>query len=366
MRYIKAATVSAALLLCMAPFAYSHAAEIEGSDYQALIESILDKAAVPFSGRVLLSKNGKLLASVTKGEGITSNSSFVLASQSKQITAVLIMQAVDNGKLNLKHTLNSYLTQQDTSKERQQLTRYDDRITLEQLLSHTSGINDLGNPNIFEPGTSFHYSNLGYTVLAQVLEQVNHLSFQEQITHLAQANQFIGVSARTGSIDMLHSQIASLAYGKTEENGKLSPTDITVTSDLLPAGGIISTAPAFARFIHQLHTGQLMSDASYQLMTQAHTMRPHRWPEINYGYGLQISEYEDITEYSHGGYLPGYMSLSLHYPQVKLSLIMLENTSLSLKDRKRTFSLDDEMRAAMRTLVKPTGSADKNKSEKQY
>ncbi|MFT5234870.1 MAG: hypothetical protein ACI90A_000232, partial [Shewanella sp.] len=44
----------------------------------------------------------------------------------------------------------------------------------------------------------------------------------------------------------------------------------------------------------------------------------------------------------------------------------LENTSLSLKDRKRTFSLDDEMRAAMRTLVKPTGSADKNKSEKQY
>ena len=50
MRYIKTATMSVTLLLCMAQSAYSHPAEIETSDYQALIESILDKAAVPFSG----------------------------------------------------------------------------------------------------------------------------------------------------------------------------------------------------------------------------------------------------------------------------------------------------------------------------
>ncbi|MEC4728188.1 beta-lactamase family protein [Shewanella sp. D64] len=352
MRYIKTATMSVTLLLCMAQSGYSHSAEIESSDYQALIESILDKAAVPFSGRVLLSKNGKLLASVTKGEGITLNSSFVMASQSKQITAVLVMQAVDNGKLNLKHTLNHYLNQQGTTKEFPRFAHYDKRITLEQLLSHTSGINHLGKPNLFKPGTKFHYSNLGYTVLAQVLEQINHLSFQAQITNLDQINQLKGISARTGTIDKLHSQIPSLAYGKVETNRKLSPTDLTITHELIPAGGLMSTAPAFARFMHQLHTGKLMSDTSYALMTQAHTTRPHRWPEMNYGYGLQINEQDGIIEYSHSGYLPGYMSLSLHYPQANLDLIVLESTSLSLNDIKRTFSLHDQMRTAIRTLVK--------------
>jgi len=72
------------------------------------IKEAIDNSLQPFSGSILLTQKGKKLLNMHKGRGINRQSSFVIASLSKQITATLILQAVDAGKLQLDRSLNSY------------------------------------------------------------------------------------------------------------------------------------------------------------------------------------------------------------------------------------------------------------------
>jgi|GEM_PF-5512108 len=74
----------------------------------------IDNSLQPFSGSILLTQKGKPLLNMHKGRGINQQSSFVIASLSKQITATLILQAVDAGKLQLDRSLNSYRFQNET------------------------------------------------------------------------------------------------------------------------------------------------------------------------------------------------------------------------------------------------------------
>ena len=69
----------------------------------------IDESLLPFSGSVILLNNGLPVLALQKGNAISPDSSFVIASLSKQITATLILQAVDAGKLDLHRSLNSYL-----------------------------------------------------------------------------------------------------------------------------------------------------------------------------------------------------------------------------------------------------------------
>lgn len=78
-------------------------------DIKTLIKAAIDDWLQPFSDSVILLENGVPLLELQKGVGINEASSFVMASLSKQITATLILQAVDAGKLDLHRSLNSYL-----------------------------------------------------------------------------------------------------------------------------------------------------------------------------------------------------------------------------------------------------------------
>ncbi|ACA85198.1 serine hydrolase domain-containing protein [Shewanella woodyi] len=322
-------------------------------DYQSLIESMITDSPQPFSGTVLLMQKGKKLVSLSKGDGITQDSSFVLASLSKQITATLIMQAVESGRLTLDSHLNQYLSNDDEPKHsldnKLPLSQgYHEGITIAQLLTHTSGINTQGKPNLFEPGTRFQYSNLGYTLLGQVLEKVNKLSFSEQISQFNKKYKLSGLDAKTGSIDNIRQHLPTLSLGLTETAKGLSQSDLTINTSLIPAGGIISTTRAFSDFQQKLHSGQLISPKSYQLMTTPHTEITFLWPNMHYGYGLRLNFDDNLTEYSHTGYLSGYMSMTLYYPQYNLSLVMLENLSLNLNYLDRVFELHNQIRAAIR------------------
>ena len=334
------------------------------AEIKSLIQAAIMDSPQPFSGSVILLERGKPLFELQKGEGINQDSRFVMASLSKQITATLILQAVDTGKLDLTQTLNYYLFGDATgdnalkgavagtnsSANALNPGRYDERITLHQLLTHTSGVDKLGKANRFEPGSQFEYSNFGYSLLGQVLEKVNHQSFAEQVAQFATRYQLNGLSAELGSIAAIHAKVPSLAVG-LQESEVIAPSDLVLDEALLPAGGLIASAPTYAAFQDLLHAGKLMSAESYQRMTTAHTEIQFLWPNMHYGYGVRINKDDDLVEYSHTGYLTGYMSMTLHYPEFNLDLVMLENLSLNLNDRARVFELHNQIRQIIRSQL---------------
>lgn len=337
----------------------------KSAEIKSLIQAAIKDSPQPLSGSVILLERGKPLFELQKGEGISKDSRFVMASLSKQITATLILQAVDAGKLDLNQTLNHYLLG-DAKGDNKALKavvagtnssanalnpgRYDERITLHQLLTHTSGVDKLGKANRFEPGSQFEYSNFGYSLLGQVLEKVNHQSFAEQVTQFAARYQLNGLSAELGSLEVIHSKVPSLAVG-LQESEVIAPAELVIDEALLPAGGLIASAATYANFQQQLHAGKLLSPASYQRMTTAYIELPFLWPNMRYGYGIRINKDDGLVEYSHTGYLTGYMSMTLHYPEFNLDLVMLENLSLNLNDRARVFELHNQIRQIIRSQL---------------
>ncbi|MCU8091772.1 beta-lactamase family protein [Shewanella sp. SM20] len=333
------------------------------AEIKTLIQAAIKDSPQPFSGSVILLEQGKPQLELQKGEGISQDSRFVMASLSKQITATLVLQALDTGKLDLNQTLNHYLfgdldvearglkaTEAATNTSVLNPSRYDARITLHQLLTHTSGVDKLGKPNRFEPGSQFEYSNLGYSLLGQVLEKINQQSFAKQVAQFATRYQLNGLSAELGSIEAIHAKVPSLAVG-LQESEVIAPADLVLDEALLPAGGLIASAPAYAAFQHLLHSGKLMSAESYQRMTMAYTEIQFLWPNMRYGYGVRINKDDGLVEYSHTGYLSGYMSMTLHYPEFNLDLVMLENLSLNLNDRARVFELHNQIRQIIRSQL---------------
>ncbi|WP_256717950.1 serine hydrolase [Shewanella sp. UCD-KL12] len=392
----------------------------------AEIKDTIDNSLQPFSGSVLLLQNNEPLLKMNKGRGINQRSSFIIASLSKQITATLVLRAIDSGNLDLNTSINSYLfdgpyteteladveqaieggsseefdakfevaptteevtklseapstklnrsndcatidcttteTDQtevspsiiygiDTEAQSESLFnphRYNQKITIHQLLSHTSGVSKLGTPNHFTPGNQFKYSNLGYSLLAEILEKAYQQPFSEQITRFAMENGISGLYAEVGTVDNIRQRAPSLAIGLNEVGNTLTPSNLENTADLLPAGGLISTAKAFSTFQQKLHSGKLMTPKSYNLMTSSYSEISFLWPDMSYGYGLRINREDGITEYSHTGYIAGYMSMSLHYPEFNLDLIILENISLNLNDLDRVFELHNKVRTLIR------------------
>ena len=156
-----------------------------------------------FNGAVLVSENGRVI--FKKGYGFadfewevpnTPDTKFRLGSITKQFTSALVMQLVEEGKLSVDATLSSVLPyyRKDTG----------DRVTVHDLLRHTSGIPSYtGLPNFrsdisrdpygvqdfvekfcsgdleFEPGTDYAYDNSGYFLLGAILEEVTGQPYDE-------------------------------------------------------------------------------------------------------------------------------------------------------------------------------------------
>jgi CubicO group peptidase (beta-lactamase class C family) len=79
--------------------------------------------------------------------------------------------------------------------------------------------------------------------------------------------------------------------------------------------------------------------------------RSHRWGVLGYGLGIQVSAREDLLELSHSGYVPGYISTLIYYPQQQVSVVVLENTAWLSSDISRVFSVHDRLREIIRNMI---------------
>jgi CubicO group peptidase (beta-lactamase class C family) len=253
-----------------------------------------------FTGTVLVSDHDKVI--FEKGYGLanrewnisnTPDVKFRLGSITKQFTSMLIMQQVGKGTVKLDGHLSDYLPyyRQDTGS----------KVTISQLLSHTSGIPSFtDNPKFladvsrnyyavddfvklfcsgdlqFEPGTKFHYDNSGYFLLGAILEHVTGKTYEA----LVKENIFVPLGMNESGYDHYAEILPKRASGYQQDlNGIVNAPYLDMA---LPyaAGSLYSTVEDLYKWDQALYTDKLVSnDLKQKLFT----------PNLeNYGYGWEI------------------------------------------------------------------------------
>jgi D-alanyl-D-alanine carboxypeptidase len=295
-----------------------------------------------FNGIILVSQNNKTIYSKVKGFSNLENKTllvidnqFVIGSISKQITAVMVLREVDKGRIVLNVPVKKYLPTMSQT--------WLDSITVHQLLNHSSGVTDWDKPLKFKPSSDFSYSNIGYELLAKIVENVTDKSYADL------TNEVFKICGMKHSMSPKLNQHKSLVNSYTEDStGKIKLVENLFKDIGIPSGGMISTAEDLLLWNKNLHGGRLLSQKSYDIMTTASSHRNHFiFGEVDYGYGLQIDRKGKILEIGHSGYATGFASLNFYYPETKTSLIVLENIAWDADNFKDTFKHHVGIRAVV-------------------
>jgi D-alanyl-D-alanine carboxypeptidase len=314
------------------------------SALQASLDSSHAALAAPGAGAAVIFRDGRAWSGVSgiaaTGVALDSETVFQLASVTKTYTAALALLLVEAGTLHLDDPLSTWYPDFVNAS----------RITIRQLLNHTSGLHDpmqesdfvgavLADPArtwapedlfarmkdpYFEPGAGWHYTNTGYHLLGRILEQVTGESIAALVrTRLIER---IGLG-RTyfGAVDSVPAPTAH-AFIDIDDDG--TPEDVSLfmsntgfMTSAGAAGAILASASDAARYAEALHTGQLLSAQSYDAMTS--------WvdrPDGNrYGLGLLRVELDGTVLYGHRGNSAGFSAAVWHAPERGLTLAVLTN-----------------------------------------
>lgn len=292
---------------------------------QSLVSTLQQKLDVlckkdAFSGAVLLARGDKVLFERACGEANKSfhianntDTKFNLGSMNKMFTSTAILQLAEKGKLRLDDPLSRYV---DETWLPHSITS---RITIEHLLTHTSGLgsyfNDTyvkssrdlfrqvddyktlvqGDTLAFEPGSRFQYSNTGMLLLGVVIEKASGMNYFDYIRQ--NIYQPAGMT-RTDCYELDRPQ-DNLAEGylPAPDGGWKNNLFMHVLKGG-PAGGGYSTVHDLHRFARALQQGKLVSQASLDKMWQSHS-------EGRYGYGFEIDQSPAGLVVGHGGGFPG-------------------------------------------------------------
>jgi CubicO group peptidase (beta-lactamase class C family) len=266
-----------------------------------------------------------------------------IASISKPLTAVAIMQLYEAGKIDLDAPIQNYLKDFPVKEEGD--------ITVRQLLNHSAGIDDYKNKKemenqqyypsledamavfqdrdlIFTPGQSFYYTTYGYVVLGRVIEEVSGVSYEEFIqTNILDPLNMTNTGIEYANID--YPNKAEL-YHKNEK-GKTEVADHHDLSNRVPGGGFYSTVGDMLKFGDAVIQNTLISEATKEIMFADSGLKK----EGN-GYGLGWYLYGENPNYGpvygHNGAQTGASAFLMLLPQEETSIIVLSNTSGAMQE----------------------------------
>jgi len=296
-----------------------------------------------FNGSALVADNGKVI--YKKGSGLanmewnipnTSDTKFRLGSVTKQFTATLILQLVEQGKIKLDGKLVDYLPdyRPDTGA----------RVTIHNLLSHTSGIpNYTALPDFFEnvsrnpfkvndfvkkyasgdlqfePGTKFNYSNSGYFLLGAIIEKVTGKSYEQVLRE----NIFEPAGMKNSGFDHWNTIIGKRAtgYAKTPRGFETAPyLDMSIP---FAAGSLYSTVEDLFLWDQALYGEKILSAKSKELMFK---------PNLNnYGYGFVMTQATlgpakfAVPVIQHNGGINGFSTVIVRMTGDKRLIVLLDN-----------------------------------------
>ncbi|TCN58783.1 class A beta-lactamase-related serine hydrolase [Flavobacterium circumlabens] len=286
------------------------------------IDSLIKVTEPKFNGVVVISKKGKTVYSKAQGfadfekkTALTIDSEFEIMSNTRQITAVLILKEVEKGRIDLKSPIKKYLPY---------LTQpWADSVTVHQLLNHSHGITDLQKPLLFKPGTDFKYGNLSYGLLGQIIAFTAKKSYSEV------ANALFKKLQMKNTFCYSQNENKNLVSGYLNTNNTFKKVEKSIiTPESVASNGIISTVNDLAIWNNNLHKGKILKPESYQLMIHYNIKAQHNVfgkEKQGYGYGLRIVDKETPKYRGHTGLGDGFSSVNLYFPKSDVSLIILEN-----------------------------------------
>lgn len=309
----------------------------------AAIEAAMRRRAEQgtFSGVVLVARHGRPLlcrgygwANLEQSTRNTSQTTFQIASISKQFTALAILILQERGRLDLHQRLNAIAPTD--------LPAWED-VTLHHVLTHTSGIPDLpfwpsyidsaargpitsaylrelfgDRPLQSTPGSTFAYSNWGYILLGYVIEQVSGMPYAEFLQRWIFLPAGMMRSGYTDRKRVLPGRAASYAI----EGGTLVNASFLDLEDAYAAGALYSTVEDLLRWDRALSGAGLATSASLAAMFTPHVAIGDG---SSYGYGWQIATRCGRRVHYHGGRIDGFRVQLARYPDDQVCVAVLCN-----------------------------------------
>jgi len=370
-----------ALLLFLTPAARAFSAEIAPN-----IDDLFSVYSKPHSpgcsvgvirdgGFVFRKSYGE--ASVELGVPLASQSTFYLASVSKQFTAASVVLAAEQGFLSLDDDVHKYIPE---------IPDYGHPITLRQMLHQTSGFRDflaliylsgrdisaLSSPDAVLrlivrqkalnnlPGEEFVYSNSNYFLLGVVVKRATGKSLAE----FAAANIF-------QPLGMLHTlfyddntivvpnRVAAYDRGKDST----FRVDWSTTYDIVGGGGVVSNVDDLLFWDRNFYANRLGKESLAREL-EAHGVL-NNGKEVNYGLGLWMGDYRGLRTVEHSGGTFGYRTELLRFPEQRFSIIVLcnvadadvEGLARKITDRYLEKQLKADSGAAARSGAVPDAAA---------
>ncbi len=324
-------------------------------------------AVLVLQGDEVIIDKGYGIADLESGAPIDGNSSFCIASISKQFTAVAILQLAEQGKLSLEDNMAKYFPEYKAD--------FYERIKIKHLLSHSSGIPDARDrsdeqrsifaneeyvmqylPDLnfinFEPGTEYEYINPTFLMLGAIVEKVSGMSFVDYVNEniFAPAGMKQSIFFEPDKEHLIPNRargyrfeaVDNLSEENTENEGETDRSKEWHEYDYGEAnffatkadGGLYTSTHEFVMWEKALRNYIVLGE---EMLNAAHTPqievsnskfsnyqnRPNTW----YGYGWFI---EPATESSplkiyHTGSNGGFKSIAARYPEKEMLILLFSN-----------------------------------------
>lgn len=291
------------------------------------LEALRQRYHIP-SLSVGLVQQGKLVwykglgyADVEHQRPPTPHTVYHVASLTKTFAAIVLLQLVEAGKINLDDPVTKYQIHLGARWEN------DPRITLKHLLTHTAQGNTF---NGFRPGYSFGYNGDYFAQLLKPMEQESNESFGSLLLH--QVLRPLNLAHTAPNLaDTIHFALTGYdrtAYGRLVakpydfQKGKL--VTVSYPAYFGPSAGLMSCVSDLASYSLALDQQQLLSPATWQ--TVFTPFRSHKGKALPYGFGWFIQSYRGLSLRWHTGWWVGSSSLLLKVPEKDLTLIILANS----------------------------------------
>lgn len=273
----------------------------------------------------------------TAGERPDADTQYKIGSVTKTMTAALVMLARERGEVHLDDPVSRFLPDGPFAD-----------TTLRRLLSHASGYTaephgtwwertdggDLaalaavhaGATPVLEPGTTFHYSNVGFGVLGGVVERVTGLSWWEALQQQVLAP--LGMTRTTYREQAPH----AAGFALRDLTGELTVEPLPDTGAMAPAGQLWSTVADLATWLTALVDAErsVLSADTLRLMSTPLAGTPEDRTGTSLGLGIFVHREKGRSVVGHGGSMPGFSCGVLVDRDSKVGAVLLSNAAWGL------------------------------------